>query len=661
MASFAEFLAAAVREEVILGRLSTRKQTTGWTAVGGGAPSSYQTAMSAFIGSTYVPGGVHAKVTSVIQNDVVLTARASLALVDANAGSWYWDEAAALLYVRTTAGGDPDTYTMMAVERDLLLSTTGIVLNDTDGNAATGRYWHPWIVSDLAGFLVEAEDVLQGRKLFPEGALTLASVNGLLHSLVASDSGYTWENTRIAFSLGGSYNGQTLLKSQYSDIATMAIYRVNEMDDVSVTFGLRPLSSGPLAVTAPVTPIFASEYPRLGDSVSGTRKFLGYGRAWVRPPLVDTADYGTFLVADAAYQTLYAVHDVVAVPKGGGTGRIPLSVGSHYTVNLTTCTVTLLTADFSWMTHDIDVDVTGKPGGVRGYLSTFAEIANDLLVTVAGVASADLDAASFTASTAAQPNELSVWLTSSRVLASIFSTSEPELPSLERSVYGTIGISRAGLWQVTAWSPPKDVSTLAVLRKEQCVGVTFHHRDEHLIVGSTRVFYAFNAAQGTWAQEAWPNAAQQYLAQTGDELAVYTFLRHDYNALALAQRYQLLMGTAIMEVHVEEIGASQFLSSLMDRVLITYSPAPAANAAYTNRTFEFVRLERIYSPMLGVTAGLWDVEATGLVKNGGVWMASGAPTYAAATAAEREAAGFWTDANGDPGSGGAFVGRSKWG
>lgn len=655
MASLSEFLGAMTRQETIVAWLTLRGQQTTWTAVGGGAPNAYQATVSPRMGTAHLTGGVYAKVTRVIENATVLTAQTSLANVNSNAGSWYHDEAAGLLYLRTTGGGDPDTYTMIAVERELTLSTTGVILNDTDGNPATGRYYFPWLVSDLSSILQEAEDVLQGRKLFPEGDITIASVGGFLHALVAADSGYTWENTRIRFAVGGSYAGGTLLLSQYGAIGTLAIYRVESTDDTSVTFKVRPLTAGPLSQPAQPTPIFVTEYPNLGDGVAGTRKPIGYGRGIIRPPLVDTSGFGTYLLADAAYQTLGAVHRVEAVPKAGGP-RLGLFEGVHWSANLTACTLTLLSEEATAATHDIDVELTGKPG-----LTTFGAIALDMLQSIAGVPAVDIDTASFTAASAAHPAELSVWLLGGRSLSSVFSTSEPGLPSLERSVHGTITVNRSGLWAAKLWTPPKDVSTVAVLRKEQCAGVTFHHRDERLVVGRTFVYYAPNVALGSWQSVEKLDAAKQYLNQTDDALEVYTFLRNAANAEALAQRYQLLFGTALMEADVAEMGASQLLSELHDPVLVTYSPAPAAGAAYANRVFQFTRLERLYAPMLGVRAGLFDVEATGLAKNLGKWTATAYPNWATSTAAEREASGYWTDAAGDPGSGGTYVGRSKWG
>lgn len=659
MPSLTEFLAATSRAETIVAWLTLRASTAGWAAVGGGAPNTYQATLSRYVGASHVTGGVYAKVTAVIQNETALTARTSLALVDANAGSWYHDESAGLLYVRTTGGGSPASYSMVAVERELTLSTTGIVLDDTDGNPATGRYYFPWLVSDLSSILQEAEDVLSGRKLFPEGEVTIASPGGIMHALVAVDSGYTWENVRIRFAVGGSYAGGALLKSQYGDIGTLVVFRVESTDDVSVTFKVRPLSAGPLAQYAQPTPIFATEYPNLGDNVAGTRKPIGYGRGIIRPPLVDKSGFGTYLLADAAFQTLTAVHRVEAIAKSGGA-RFGLTEGIHYSVNLTACTLTLLSVDAAAETHDIDVELTGKPGGIRGYLSTFGEIAADLLQSVARVPAADVDAASFTAATDQAPWELSVWLTEGRSIASVFSTTEDRLPSLERSVHGTIFVNRSGKWACRVWTPPKDVSTVAVLRKEQCASIRFHHREERLVVSRTLVYFGQNVAQATWQSAEKTDTPRQYLNQTRDALEVYTFLRASANAVALAERFQLLFGSAIMEADIAEIGASQLLKDLHDAVLITYAPAPASGAAYSNRVFQIHRLERVYAPMLGVAAGITDIEATGLAKNIGVWMATGSPTWAAASAAQREASGFWTDTNGDPGSGGTYVGRSKW-
>jgi hypothetical protein len=659
MATFAAFLAAYERQEVIVAWMKTRRQTTGWTAVGVGAPNAYQTAMSGFIGTSQVVGGVYAKVTAVYENDVTLTERTSLALVNSNAGSWYWDPAAALLYVRSTGGGDPDTYSMYAVEREITLSTTPIVLNDTDGSASTGRYYHPWISSEIGSVLAESTDPTTGRMNFRGGSLTLASVGGFWHALVAADSGYTWENVRITFAIGGSYGAEVLLKSQYSTIASMTIYRVDDLDDTSVTFRMNPIAKS-LDVSSAPTPIFETSYPNLADGVRGLRKPIVYGRLWMRPVCVDTAtSYGVFLIADATFQTLTAIHRVDAIPKSGGQ-RVQLSFGSDFTFNLTTCTVTLVSPSYTYLTHDIIVYVSGKPGGVRGYLSTFGEIGQDLLTAVARVPTSDIDTASFTQATNDYPAELAVFLDTTRTVASVISSAEPGTPSLERSIHGSIYVSREGKFTARVWSPPKDVSTLTLLRKEQCEGLKFHHREERLIVSGTRVFYARDYALNTWAFYEKIDTPKQYLGKTNDVMELYTYLAAQANAQAQAERYQILFATAYMEADIAEIGATQLLSSPMDRVLLTYSPAPVSGVAYSLRVFEFVRLERIYAPQLGVRASIWDLEATGLAKNGGLWMSSGSPTYAAASAAQREVSGFWCDSAGDPGSGGAFVGRSKW-
>src|SRR5262245_41808501 len=110
MASFSEFLAWPTREEVILVELTPSLSVTGWTLQTG---STYKATLSRFDATAGF--NVYRRAVGVRQNSIDLTVQTSIANVDANPGSWYWDEANSLIYVRTTTGSDPDTFTTMQV------------------------------------------------------------------------------------------------------------------------------------------------------------------------------------------------------------------------------------------------------------------------------------------------------------------------------------------------------------------------------------------------------------------------------------------------------------------------------------------------------------------------------------------------------------------
>lgn len=658
MASFAEWAAASDREEVVLVELTPSLVLDGWTAVGGGAPNSYQVSCPALVGTSAVPGGVSRRVVGVRENGTALTERASLALVNANASSWYWDEAAGILYVRTSSGADPDTFTVYHAQVRFYLATTGIVLNRTDGDADTGIYYQPWLVGDVPAIVQEVEDVLFGVKTSPGGSIVATNAHGFWHTVIATDGAYAWKNKKATVYLGGSYRGQALLRSQYVAVATMLVEDV-VADEQTVTWALKPLARL-TEQTLPVTPYFEASYPHLGDGVRGTRKWIGYGRAWMVPDLTDTSGAGVWTVADAAYQTLYRVHAVYAVEKSGGAKR-NLTEGLHYSVNLTACTITILDSTYGWETHTLEAEVTGKPGGARGWLSTFSEIVQDILTTFLGVAVADLDSAAFTAAQAAAPQELALWIKTPRTIASILATQEDGLPSLEVSVHGTVQQTRAGLWTCRIWEPGYDSAGAVRLRKEDLALFRPEPKLETVFVAA-RAHYGYHHGAQEWGIEEATSARQQYLAETSDRRDVYTYLRNAGDAEVLADRYLFILMHAQLAIAFDERGTLLAEADAGDRVLVTYSPAPVAAGAFSDRVCEVTKLERRFAPTFRIGGVLEDLDALdNLPQTVGEWAAPAADNWATADATERLTQGFWCDANGRADSGdAASEGVSRW-
>jgi len=642
--TFAEFVTWPDREEIMLAEIQALLTLTGWTGTGGFG-NTYQVAVA---NRTTPPTGLaslYRRVVGVRENGTDLTAQTSIANVNSTAGSWFWDEATGTLYVRTSGTAvDPDTKTVVAARVTFYVATTGIVLNLTDGNPATGIHYAGWLAPAGPTSVQEVDDALTGQKTTWGGECVVTNGHGAWHALVATDSGYTWKHQRVTFRLGGRYRGQELALSEFATVTTMLIEDV-VASEATCRIALKPIASV-LDRTVPITPYFESEYPALGDGVRGTYKALLYGRAWTTPALTSTAGFGTWTIADAAYQNLSRVHAVEAVRRSDGV-RAVLSETQDYTVNLTACTVTVVTDRFphaEWLLH---VEATGKThahaaagggAGMRGYLSTFSEIARELLHSFAGAAAGDVDGTAFADAHADAPQELSVYLPSPRTLASILNTNEDGQPSLERSVNGAVLQSRAGLWTARVWDHTYDASTLPALRKEDVAAFEPSPRLERFYTG-TRVHYARDPRYDTWSQAAKAMTATQLLTGVTDELQVYTFLRAAGDAEVMADRYRFVQQFAETEVDFLERGATLALVDAGSRVLVTYAPAPHATGAYTDRAFELVRLERSYAPRMTVRGMMRDV---GRVTNRcGRWKDSGAPTYAGATAAQRLLSGYW--------------------
>lgn len=643
------------REEIVLAELTPRLVLTGWTAVGGGAPNCYQVACPTHVGHASVPGGVYRPVVGLQQNATPLTELASLAACNSNAGSWFWDAATGTLYAHTTSGADPDAFTVVAASVRFYLATTGIVLNQVDGDASTGVYHQPWLRGDAPVVVQEVEDVIFGVKRSTGGELSATNGHGFWHTVVARDGDYEWKHARVRVFLGGRYRGLTLDRSEYAPVATMLVDDIGCTEE-ACTWVLKPVARL-TDQELPVTPYFDGP---LGDGVRGTRKWLGYGRAWIAPDLTDVTGLGVYTVADAAFQTLTRVHRVYAVMKSGGAVQ-HLGEGQHYTVDLTACTITIIDAAYAWDLATLQVDVTGKPGGVRGYLSTFAEIVEDILTVHLGIAAAEIDSASFAAAQAAAPQELAVWLKAPRQVASILATREANQPSLGASVGGTVLQSRAGLWQLRIWTPQIDATGLPVLRREDLA--TFAPQPKlEAVYSAVRVHYGYHHALGEWGVDDDTDARTQHLTGSRDRVDIWTFLRSAGDAEVLAARALYILTHTPLQVAFTERGTLLAEVEAGDRALVSYAPAPVAAGAFIDRACQIARLEQRFAPQFSISGVLEDLDGfDGLARSTGRWMGSSAPNWAAATAAERLLSGFWCTTNGRADAGDAASANvSRW-
>jgi len=649
----ARFLAASAREEIILCELEPSYTLLGFAAAGGSLPNTYTIALSRVVQAAAVVGGIYAPTIRVTANGVALTPQTSAANVEAAAGRWYWDESAGTLYLRPPSGA-PSDFTLLATRR-LSLASSPIVLERTAGDDTTAVYYHPWITGELPRVRREVEDLLSGGTTFPSGSVSFVNGHRAWFTLVAPDGLWNWKNTLARFYLGGSYDGLTLARADFGAVATMIVEDVAPTETVCA-FALQPLRRL-TELELPITPFFEDVYPNLGDGVRGTKKWIGYGRATIAPDLTDTAtSYGVYTLADAAYQTLFAVHNVWAVRKDTGAWTL-LTETTHYTTDLTACTVTIVSATYPSADYTLAVDVTGKPDGAGSYLQTYGAIVQDMLATFLGIAAPDLDSAAFATVDLEADAELAIWVKSPRSLASILATAEPERASLGRSVMGTLQQTQEGLWTSRIWNPSLDEIT-TTLRREDLA--RFNPKPKLKTVFATvRVFYGYDHAREQWSVAEVSDPTVQYRTGSRDRLDLYTFLVSSSNAQTIAQRYMLLAAAVTVEAEFAERGAMLAQFNAGDKVYITYTPAPAVGGSYIQKPFEVLSLEVGYAPKVTVTGILGDLR--GVAGRVGRWMDSAAPDWATASDAERVVSGFWLDSAGLPDSGDPTSGnRSIW-
>lgn len=655
-ATYAGFLAASSRDVVVLVELtpSLTIQESAWTTLD--APTQYYaTGLDPFVAADAesgvpqapdYPNGIYRRVVGVRLSregeTLNLTERLSVAQVQTNASSFFHDRANHLLYIRT-GGQAIAAYTAVQVFVRFYVATRGIVLNLPADELPAGAadvpvYHHPWLTGAMPRLSEHVEDALYGSKIVEGGTVELLNGHGFWHRVVANDSAYNWKNKTVRFLLGGSYNGLDLARAEYADVLTLLVDDISANESVC-TVALRPRTSQ-LDVTVPPTPIFAADFPNLGDGVEGTRKWIGFGRATIKADLVDTTvSFGKYLIADNILvagiggPVLQAIHAVYAVSKATGQ-RTPIT--SLYTPDLTNGFITINDATYSWQNYDIAVDVTGRA------LTTAADIVKALLTIVAGVAAADIDTASFDQATIDAPQELSLWIKEPRSLRSLLSSDEG-YPSIERSVMGRLSQNRLGKWKFNIWTPGYDASTAISLSKADFAAFEPDPKVE-AISTRTLVHYNYNHLNATWTVDEDRDRRREYLLESIRSLEIYTFLRNASDAALLAARYQFIAAAIGLEIEFDATNIKLADVQGWDKVLVTYAPAATKEGAFIRKPFEIIRLDRGLGPTFQVAGRLGDLRGVGHLV--GRWMDSAAPNWAAATAEQRTQSGFWSDSNG---------------
>lgn len=625
------------RTEVVLLELTPALHLTAWTLVGGAQPNTYSTPMTRFILTATFAGGVYRHVVGVTQDATALTERFTLVDVEANPGSFWWDAAGDLLYVRTTTA-TPTSFTMAALVT-FYVASQSIVLNRTDNLPETGIYYHPWLTSDQPTISLQREHLFTGAKIALRGDLELTNAHGVWDTLVAPDSAYHWPNKRARLWIGGTSHDATLLRSQYLPIATMLIDSV-DVSETTCRFGVRPLTRLGEKVL-PVTPYFESAFPHLGDGVRGTKKPLIYGRAIVAPDLTDTSGSGVYTVADAAFQTLFAVHTVTAVAKATGA-RTNLILTTDYTVNLTACTITIVNAVYTHLNYTLVAEVTGKPDGAGSYLKTAGAIIKDILQTHLGVLTSEIDTAAFNQADLDNSAELSMYLKTERTVNSILATDESGFPSLQRSVMGHVQQTSDGKWTFSIFRPWSDSSAISMSKAD--FAAFEPSVDARQRVTTTRVSYARNDARDESSFTETTDVTARYLDGTHDTETLHTYLRFQGDAAALRDQFVFLMTEPAVRIAFRERGTKLAGSLPGQKVLVTFSPAPAAAGSYTDTICDLTAVYRAAGSPQQVGGTLERVRQ--LAGRQGTWMATSAPDWATSTAAERLVSGYWCDANG---------------
>jgi hypothetical protein len=300
------------------------------------------------------------------------------------------------------------------------------------GDSPANQFFEPRVVSALNFERNLFQRGLIGGRSIPNfGEIVLANADGGLDGFLA----YGWDDRRVRVFLGGD-------DFDYGDFGLVfdGTAEQIEVTDEVVTVRLRDWQH---KLDKPVqgTLYAGTGGDEGGSDLTGVRKPLAFGRVLnVRPVMVDPGA-GRYQVHDGA------IEDVDALYVGGITYTkiVGTPAANQYAADTATGFVAVGGAP---LTEQVTCDVKGaKPGGT--YLTSVADIVEEIVISQGGLSGGDLDTASFTALNTANNAAVGIYVdgASSRNVLEV-------LDELLASIGGYYGFDRSGQFEVGRLEAP---------------------------------------------------------------------------------------------------------------------------------------------------------------------------------------------------------------
>jgi hypothetical protein len=606
-AAYRAWVDAHAASRIAIVELQPAEKLTTWAATGGATPNIYETAFSLQAATSQITGGIYRRLDGVEENGVALTVRASLALVNSNAGSWRFENDK--IYVRTTGSVNPTTVSSIVAVFTIFVATEA--LDIPGGELYEGR---------LAGELPSVEamiDTMYGAKISTTGDVVLPNGDGLFDSL---SKAWAWHGRYATIRLGG----RELAIADFEPVARMVMDRVLPNDE-SCRIVLRD-EQDTLDSYLPLRVFSREDNPAAGDDVIGTYVPMLYGDVRsISPPLVDNTPGATvYLIADPNVQTITSVRNVRVTDPNGSIG---LSEGDDYTVNLTACTVTLTRVDL--VDQTIVLDATGPAA-----IATIPDLMKELLTRL-GAPAADIDAASFTAAAAIHTEPFGLWLREGKPAAEYMTL-------IEGSIIAALIRDRTGLWTLLLDEGDQDLSEAPEFFDEDFTSWSPVPSDDEQ-VSEVRVRFDHRPIDGAESETSDSDTDTRWTQKTSQSWGVSTILRDRADAQRLAQQYMLRLKDRPVHVSFQETGLTLMTSQPFTSIRVTRDRAPSVEGSFDRRVVMIERLGKLLSPP-SVDATLIDrPNMARIYDRAKAWSSDSIGSWASTSAGDRALYAFWHD------------------
>ena len=300
------------------------------------------------------------------------------------------------------------------------------------GDSPANQYFEPRVVSALnfERHLFQ-RGLIGGRSIPNFGEIVLANTDGGLDGFLA----YGWDDRRVRVLLGG----EGFAYGEFGLVFDGTAEQIEATDEM-LTVRLRDWQH---KLDKPVqgTLYAGADGNEGGSDLAGVRKPLALGRVLnVRPVMVDPGA-GRYQVHDGTIDDVDALYvGGVVYTKIAGT-----PAANQYAIDAATGFVTVGGAP---LTEQVTCDVKGaKPGGA--YLTTVADIVEEIVTSQGGLGAGDLDDASFTALNAANNATVGVYIDGANGRSVL-----EVLDELVASIGGYYGFDRSGKFEVGRLEAP---------------------------------------------------------------------------------------------------------------------------------------------------------------------------------------------------------------
>lgn len=276
----------------------------------------------------------------ILENNSAYSAQTSIANVEANAGSYYYDKTNRKVYIHTTGGDDPDGTT--GGNYDYTIVANFWLRFGSEGKIFNAHYYYPRIAENgLSDLTVSSRTIFFGIQTTGNGSLKVINVDRFFDKTLKQ---YIWTNRAITILLGGD-------DMEYADYAT--VFKGTILDwqgaDDYVTFTIKDYRSL-LSNDIPPNVYEQETYPDLSDDDVDKPIPIAYGYITSAPTIkVGTTGKGIYKICN------HDIHQIVKVYNDG--------------VNISTSVITkdlangefTIASGYSGTPGTITADIIGKP------------------------------------------------------------------------------------------------------------------------------------------------------------------------------------------------------------------------------------------------------------------------------------------------------------